>query len=73
MSHKQLEDPTAKQALDKFKLEAAQDFNISDEYKSSYWENIDSRPCGSAGGQMVRRMVQQHEDVEKYKSQIDND
>jgi len=52
----------AVQALDKFKLEAAQELNVSNEYKSGYWGNITSRECGSVGGQMVKKMIQAYED-----------
>ena len=55
-------NPNAIQAMDKFKLEAAQELNISDEYKSGYWGNMTSRECGSVGGQMVKKMIQQYED-----------
>ena len=55
-------NPMAVQALDKFKLEAAQELNVSDEYKSGYWGNITSRECGSVGGQMVKKMIQAYED-----------
>ena len=55
-------NPNAIQAMDKFKLEAAQELNVSDEYKSGYWGNMTSRECGSVGGQMVKKMIQQYED-----------
>ena len=55
-------NPMAVQALDKFKLEAATELNISNEYKSGYWGNITSRECGSVGGQMVKKMIQAYED-----------
>ena len=55
-------NPMAVQALDKFKLEAAQELNVSNEYKSGYWGNITSRECGSVGGQMVKKMIQAYED-----------
>ncbi len=55
-------NPMAKQALDKFKLEVAQGLDISNEYKSGYWGNMTSRECGSVGGEMVKRMIQQYED-----------
>ena len=58
----QLVNPAAMQAMDKFKLEAAQELNVSDEYKSGYWGNMTSRECGSVGGQMVKKMIQQYED-----------
>ncbi|WP_083189919.1 alpha/beta-type small acid-soluble spore protein [Orenia metallireducens] len=55
-------NPMAMQALDKFKLEAATELNISNEYKSGYWGNITSRECGAVGGQMVKKMIQSYED-----------
>ena len=54
-------NPMAIQALDKFKLEAAQELGVSDEYKSGYWGNMTSRECGSVGGQMVKKMVEEYE------------
>ncbi|MCK8826961.1 alpha/beta-type small acid-soluble spore protein [Natroniella acetigena] len=60
-NNNRLVNPMAKQALDKFKLEAAQELNVSDEYKSGYWGNITSRECGSVGGHMVKEMVEQYE------------
>jgi hypothetical protein len=58
----QLLNPNAIKAMDKFKMEAAQELNVSDDYKSGYWGNMTSRECGSVGGQMVKKMVQQYED-----------
>ncbi|MCK8825205.1 alpha/beta-type small acid-soluble spore protein [Fuchsiella alkaliacetigena] len=54
-----LVNPMAKQAMDKFKQEAAEELNISDEYKSGYWGNMTSRECGAVGGQMVKQMIEQ--------------
>ncbi|TDX51392.1 alpha/beta-type small acid-soluble spore protein [Orenia marismortui] len=54
-------NPMAKQALDKFKLEVAENLNISDDYKSGYWGNLTSRECGSVGGEMVKRMINEYE------------
>ncbi len=56
-----LVNPMAMQAMDKFKLEAAQELNVSDEYKSGYWGNMTSRECGSVGGQMVKKMIEEYE------------
>ncbi|GAB6098338.1 alpha/beta-type small acid-soluble spore protein [Halanaerocella petrolearia] len=54
-------NPMAKKALDKMKVEAAQELNVSDEYKSGYWGNLTSRECGSVGGQMVKKMIEDYE------------
>jgi hypothetical protein len=66
----QLVNPMAKQALDKFKMEAAQELQVSDEYKSGYWGNMTSRECGSVGGQMVKKMVEYAETQLANGSQI---
>ncbi|WP_408956311.1 small, acid-soluble spore protein, alpha/beta type [Natroniella sp. ANB-PHB2] len=60
-NNNRLTNPMAKQAMDKFKLEVAQELNISNDYQSGYWGNMTSRECGSVGGEMVRRMVEQYE------------
>ncbi len=60
-NNNQLLNPQAMQAMDKFKQEAAQELNISDEYKSGYWGNLTSRECGSVGGQMVKQMINEYE------------
>ncbi|OCL26156.1 spore protein [Orenia metallireducens] len=54
-------NPVAKQAMDKFKLEVAESLNISNDYKSGYWGDLTSRECGSVGGEMVKRMIQDYE------------
>jgi len=54
-------NPVAKEAMDKFKLEVAEGLNISNDYKSGYWGNLTSRECGSVGGEMVKRMIQDYE------------
>lgn len=60
-NNNKLVNPMAAQAMDKFKLEAAQELNISNEYQSGYWGNMTSRECGSVGGQMVKKMIEQYE------------
>ncbi|WP_027340512.1 alpha/beta-type small acid-soluble spore protein [Halonatronum saccharophilum] len=56
-----LVNPMAKEAMDKFKLEVASSLNISNDYQSGYWGNMTSRECGSVGGEMVKKMVEQYE------------
>ncbi|MCK8827195.1 alpha/beta-type small acid-soluble spore protein [Natroniella acetigena] len=60
-NNNRLTNPMAQQAMDKFKLEVAQELNISNDYQSGYWGNMTSRECGSVGGEMVKRMVEQYE------------
>ena len=54
-------NPAARQAMDKFKLEVANSLDISSDYKSGYWGNMTSKDCGSVGGEMVKRMINQYE------------
>lgn len=51
--------PEAKEALNKFKLEAAHEVGtpLSDGYNG----NLTSKQNGSVGGQMVKKMVQDYE------------
>ena len=60
-NNNQLLNPQAMQAMDKFKLETAEELNISEDYKSGYWGNLTSRECGSVGGEMVKKMISDYE------------
>lgn len=50
--------PEAKQGLAKFKNEVASEMGVQ---FSDYNGNLSSKQCGSVGGEMVKRMVQQYE------------
>lgn len=50
--------PEAKYGLNKFKMEVANEMGVQ---FSDYNGNLSSRECGSVGGEMVKRMVQQYE------------
>lgn len=50
--------PEAKQGLAKFKNEVAGEMGVQ---FSDYNGNLTSKQCGSVGGEMVKRMVQQYE------------
>jgi len=50
--------PEAKQGLSKFKTEVASEMGIP---FTEYNGNLSSKQCGSVGGEMVKRMVQQYE------------
>jgi small acid-soluble spore protein D (minor alpha/beta-type SASP) len=56
--------PEAKEALDKFKMEAASEVGVT--LKQGYNGDLTSRQAGSIGGQMVKKMV------EKYENEIKN-
>ncbi len=47
--------PQARAAMDKFKMEAAQEVGVS--LKQGYNGDLTSREAGSIGGQMVKKMV----------------
>ncbi len=56
--------PEAKEALNKFKMEAASEVGVN--IKNGYNGDLTSREAGSIGGQMVKKMV------EKYENDIKN-
>ncbi len=51
--------PEAKDALDKFKMEAANEVGVN--LKEGYNGDLTSRQAGSVGGQMVKKMVEKYE------------
>ncbi|PJI09681.1 MULTISPECIES: alpha/beta-type small acid-soluble spore protein [Clostridium] len=51
--------PEAREALDKFKMEAAREVGVN--LKQGYNGDLTSRENGSVGGQMVKRMIQEYE------------
>lgn len=55
--------PEAKEALDKFKMEAAAEVGVN--LKQGYNGNLTSKEAGSVGGQMVKKMVESYENSVK--------
>ena len=51
--------PEAKSALDKFKMEAANEVGVN--LKQGYNGDLTSKQAGSVGGQMVKKMIQSYE------------
>lgn len=51
--------PEAKEALEKFKMEAASEVGVN--LKQGYNGDLTSRQAGSVGGQMVKKMIEQYE------------
>ena len=47
--------PEAKEALDKFKMEAASEVGVN--LKEGYNGDLTSKQAGSVGGQMVKKMI----------------
>ncbi|WP_123053443.1 alpha/beta-type small acid-soluble spore protein [Clostridium sp. JN-1] len=50
--------PEAREALDNFKMEVADELDVP---FSDYNGDLTSRQCGSVGGEMVKRMVEDYE------------
>ena len=59
MSKSKVNIPEARAALDKFKMEAANEVGVT--LKQGYNGDITSRQAGSVGGQMVKKMVEAYE------------
>ena len=55
--------PGAREALDKFKMEAAQEVGVN--LKQGYNGDLTSREAGSVGGQMVKKMIEAYENSMK--------
>ncbi len=51
--------PEARNALDKFKMEAASEVGVN--LKNGYNGDLTSREAGSVGGQMVKKMIESYE------------
>ena len=51
--------PEAKEAMEKFKMEAANE--VGDTLKQGYNGDLTSRQAGSIGGQMVKKMIESYE------------
>ena len=58
MSNKTLV-PEAKEALDKFKMEAANEVGVN--LKQGYNGDLTAKQAGSVGGQMVKKMIESYE------------
>ncbi len=51
--------PEAKEALNRFKMEAANEVGVN--LKQGYNGDLTSRQAGSVGGQMVKKMIEKYE------------
>ena len=54
-SSNQLVNPNAREAMDKFKMEAASEVGVN--LKNGYNGDLTSRQAGSVGGQMVKKIT----------------
>ena len=55
--------PGAREAMDKFKMEAANEVGVN--LKQGYNGDLTSRQAGSVGGQMVKKMIEAYENSVK--------
>ncbi len=63
MSKNKIMVPEAKEALDRFKMEAANEVGVN--LKQGYNGDLTSRQAGSVGGQMVKKMIEKYESEAK--------
>ncbi len=59
MSRNKIQVPEAKAAMEKFKMEAANEVGVT--LKQGYNGDITAKQAGSVGGQMVKKMVTDYE------------
>ena len=57
--------PEAKEALNRFKMEAANEVGVT--LNQGYNGNLTSKQAGSVGGQMVKKMIESYENSLKTK------
>ncbi|MBO5369688.1 MAG: alpha/beta-type small acid-soluble spore protein [Clostridia bacterium] len=55
--------PEAKEAMERFKMEAASEVGV--DLKQGYNGDLTSRQAGSVGGQMVKKMIKSYEESMK--------
>ena len=58
-NNNKLNIPEARAAMDKFKMESAQEVGVN--LKEGYNGHLTSREAGSVGGQMVKKMSESYE------------
>ena len=58
-NNNQLNIPNAREAMDKFKMQAASEVGVN--LKQGYNGDLTSREAGSVGGQMVKKMIEAYE------------
>lgn len=59
MSRSRISVPEAKQAMENFKMEAANEVGVN--LKQGYNGDLTARQAGSIGGQMVKKMIEDYE------------
>ena len=63
MSKNKIVVPEAREAMDRFKMEAAAEVGVN--LKQGYNGDLTSKHAGSVGGQMVKKMIEQYEQSAK--------
>ena len=63
MSKNSVVVPEARKALDKFKMEAANEVGVN--LKQGYNGDLTAKQAGSIGGQMVKKMIESYENSMK--------
>ncbi len=58
-NNNQLNIPNAREAMDKFKMQAASEVGVN--LKNGYNGDITAPEAGSVGGQMVKKMIEAYE------------
>ena len=58
-NNNQINIPEARQAMDNFKMQAAQEVGVN--LTNGYNGHLTSREAGSVGGQMVKNMIEAYE------------
>ena len=59
MSKNKISVPEAKAAMEKFKMEAANEVGVN--LKQGYNGDLTAKQAGSIGGQMVKKMIEDYE------------
>ena len=59
MSKNKIQVPEAKQAMEQFKMEAANEVGVN--LKQGYNGDLTAKQAGSNGGQMVKKMIADYE------------
>ena len=63
MSTNKIVVPQAREAMDRFKMEAANEVGVN--LKNGYNGDLTSKQAGSIGGQMVKKMIEAYENSVK--------
>ena len=63
MSKNKIVIPEAKEAMNKFKMEAASEVGVN--LKQGYNGDLTAKQAGSIGGQMVKKMIESYENSMK--------